>query len=72
MTPTQASLLSLHSHDGTLDLGLTTCSPGGDDDGETRVSVHTQRVLDGRDIEKVLVVLTRYWNGVFLGPDRFE
>jgi Uncharacterized protein family UPF0029 len=55
-----------------LDLVLTTPISGGDDDGETRASVHIQRVLDGRNIENVLVVLTRYWNGVFLGPDRFE
>ena len=48
------------------------CAPGGGDDGETRASVHIQRVLDSRRIENVLVVLTRYWNGVFLGPDRFE
>ena len=54
------------------DVVLTTCAPGGDDDGETRASVHIQRVLDSRNIENVLVVLTRYWNGVFLGPDRFE
>ncbi len=55
-----------------LGLRVDKCAPGGEDDDETRASVHILRVLDSRSIENVLVVLTRYWNGVFLGPDRFE
>ena len=54
------------------DVVLTTCATGGDDDSESRASVHIQRMLAGRNVENVLVVLTRYWNGVLLGPDRFE
>ncbi|CAL1700321.1 unnamed protein product [Somion occarium] len=43
-----------------------------DDDGETAAGGRLAHLLQILDVNNVLVVVTRYWGGIRLGPDRFK
>ncbi|KAH8118436.1 UPF0029-domain-containing protein [Phellopilus nigrolimitatus] len=43
-----------------------------DDDGESAAGGRIAHLLQILDLEDVLVVVTRYWGGSLLGPDRFK
>lgn len=43
-----------------------------DDDGETAAGGRLAHLLQILDIDRVLVVVTRYFGGIHLGPDRFK
>jgi len=43
-----------------------------DDDGETAAGGRLAHLLQILDVENVLVVVTRYFGGIHLGPDRFK
>ncbi|EPS98770.1 hypothetical protein FOMPIDRAFT_1164900 [Fomitopsis schrenkii] len=43
-----------------------------DDDGETAAGGRLAHLLQILDVENVLVVVTRYYGGIHLGPDRFK
>jgi len=43
-----------------------------DDDGETAAGARIAHLLQILDINDVLVIVTRYYGGVLLGPDRFK
>lgn len=42
------------------------------DDGETGAGALLLRVLRDAGVEDALVLMTRWWGGIFLGPDRFR
>ncbi|KAH8096666.1 ribosomal protein S5 domain 2-type protein [Cristinia sonorae] len=54
------------------------CQVGGvvhqdnDDDGETAAGGRLAHLLQILEVNDVLVVVTRYWGGIHLGPDRFK
>lgn len=43
-----------------------------DDDGETQAGSRLKHLLEILEVENVLVVVTRWFGGVHLGPDRFK
>ncbi|VDC07326.1 unnamed protein product [Peniophora sp. CBMAI 1063] len=43
-----------------------------DDDGETAAGGRLAHLLQLLDIKNVLVIVTRYYGGILLGPDRFK
>jgi len=43
-----------------------------DDDGESAAGGRLAHLLQILDIDNVLVVVTRYFGGIHLGPDRFK
>ncbi|KAI5124843.1 hypothetical protein M0805_007277 [Coniferiporia weirii] len=43
-----------------------------DDDGETAAGGRVAHLLQILDVDNVLVVVTRYFGGIHLGPDRFK
>ncbi|RSH76529.1 eIF2 kinase Gcn2p negative regulator [Apiotrichum porosum] len=43
-----------------------------DDDGETQAGSRLKHLLDILELEDVLVVVTRWFGGIHLGPDRFK
>lgn len=43
-----------------------------DDDGETAAGGRLAHLLQILEVENVLVVVTRYYGGIHLGPDRFK
>ncbi|KAI0797136.1 ribosomal protein S5 domain 2-type protein [Abortiporus biennis] len=43
-----------------------------DDDGETAAGGRLAHLLQILEINNVLVIVTRYWGGILLGPDRFK
>lgn len=43
-----------------------------DDDGETGASVKMMFLLDQLQVDGYVVVVTRWWGGILLGPDRFK
>ncbi|TCD61403.1 eIF2 kinase Gcn2p negative regulator [Steccherinum ochraceum] len=43
-----------------------------DDDGETAAGGRLAHLLQILEVNNVLVIVTRYWGGIHLGPDRFK
>lgn len=43
-----------------------------DDDGETQAGARLKHLLEVLDLTGVLVVVTRWFGGIHLGPDRFK
>jgi putative IMPACT (imprinted ancient) family translation regulator len=43
-----------------------------DDDGETAAGGRLAHLLHILEVDNVLVVVTRYFGGIHLGPDRFK
>ena len=43
-----------------------------DDDGETQAGSRLKHLLEILELENVLVVVTRWFGGIHLGPDRFK
>ncbi|KAL1409756.1 hypothetical protein Q8F55_003753 [Vanrija albida] len=43
-----------------------------DDDGETQAGARLKHLLEILELENVLVVVTRWFGGIHLGPDRFK
>jgi len=43
-----------------------------DDDGETQAGARLKHLLDILELENVLVVVSRWYGGTHLGPDRFK
>lgn len=43
-----------------------------DDDGESGASIKMMFLLDQLDVKGYIVVVTRWWGGILLGPDRFK
>ncbi|KAG5488920.1 hypothetical protein JIQ42_00538 [Leishmania sp. Namibia] len=43
-----------------------------DDDGESGASVKMMFLLDQLQVDGYIVVVTRWWGGILLGPDRFK
>ncbi|KAK6903984.1 hypothetical protein I203_107495 [Kwoniella mangroviensis CBS 8507] len=43
-----------------------------DDDGETAAGSRLKHLLDILELENVLIVVTRWFGGIHLGPDRFK
>ena len=43
-----------------------------DDDGESQAGARLKHLLEILDLENVLVVVTRWYGGTLLGPDRFK
>ncbi|KAG5464344.1 hypothetical protein LSCM1_00526 [Leishmania martiniquensis] len=43
-----------------------------DDDGESGASVKMMFLLDQMRVDGYIVVVTRWWGGILLGPDRFK
>ena len=43
-----------------------------DDDGESQAGGRLAHLLDILDLENVLVVVSRWYGGTLLGPDRFK
>lgn len=43
-----------------------------DDDGESGASIKMMFLLDHLQIDGYVVVVTRWWGGILLGPDRFK
>ncbi|KAI0316113.1 UPF0029-domain-containing protein [Amylostereum chailletii] len=43
-----------------------------DDDGETAAGGRLAHLLQILNVDDVLVIVTRYWGGILLGPDRFK
>jgi Uncharacterized protein family UPF0029 len=55
----------------TLPTSLTH-SVDNDDDGETAAGGRLAHLLQILEVPNVLVVVTRYFGGIHLGPDRFK
>lgn len=51
---------------------MTSLTPDCDDDGETAAGGRLAHLLTLLEVENVLVVVTRWYGGVLLGPDRFK
>lgn len=43
-----------------------------DDDGETQAGARLKHLLEILELENVLVVVSRWFGGTLLGPDRFK
>ncbi|AIO02637.1 hypothetical protein LPMP_355060 [Leishmania panamensis] len=43
-----------------------------DDDGESGASIKMMFLLDHLQVDGYIVVVTRWWGGILLGPDRFK
>lgn len=43
-----------------------------DDDGETQAGARLKHLLEILELENVLVVVSRWYGGILLGPDRFK
>lgn len=43
-----------------------------DDDGESQAGARLKHLLEILELENVMVVVTRWYGGTLLGPDRFK
>ena len=61
--------LNMLRHEATWNARLMTDY---DDDGETQAGARLKHLLEILELENVLVVVSRWYGGTHLGPDRFK